>query len=614
MKISHIHIENFRNFHCLDVPIDGSVVILGENQIGKTNLIYALRLLLDPSLPDSARQLRMEDFWDGIKRPVTEDAIIKIFIDLSDFDRDEGELAVLAEHIVEPDPMVARLTYEFRPIAGLDHCPTKDSDYEFTIYGGDRPENRLSYNIRKWLPVEVLPALRDADADLARWTRSPLRPLLDRAKAEIEAQALESVSESINTETDKIAQLIPISTLAKSINQELLDVVGENQSVETALGFSPADPNKLLRSLRLLFDGKRREISEASLGTANVLYFTLRRLELKALVQEGEREHTFFCIEEPEAHLHPHLQRLVYGSYLKSRASSQFKAKGEEEEESAEPKEGTSSDVIEERLSYMLTTHSPHIASVAPIKSLLLLRKNKEDSSTKGVSGSSIRLTKEECDDVERYLDVSRAEGLFARGILLVEGDAERFLIPTLAFRAGYDLDKLGITVCSVAGADFVPYVKFFGPQGLNIPIAVLTDFDPQGDGSSLGEERITDRIIPAMLGNASGVISKEERLKMAPDNGVFLNEYTFEVDLFKCGYEESFYHAMEGVCSVNVAITRAKDRMDTKTIPDVERFIKDIGYIGKGRFAQRLASHINSSKCKNCPAYIIKAIDYVLK
>ena len=137
MRIAHIHIENFRNFHTMDIAVGRSAVILGENQIGKTNLLYALRLVLDPSLPDSARQLRSEDFWDGIARPLTNDAQIRISADIADFEDDEGHLAVLAEHLVQPEPMVARLTYQFGPIPGLDHAPTKDDDFEFLTYGGD---------------------------------------------------------------------------------------------------------------------------------------------------------------------------------------------------------------------------------------------------------------------------------------------------------------------------------------------------------------------------------------------------------------------------------------------------------------------------------------------
>ena len=71
MRISRIHIKNFRNFRVLSLDLAGNAVIVGENKIGKTNLLYALRLVLDPSLPDSARQLQNDDFWDGLARPLT---------------------------------------------------------------------------------------------------------------------------------------------------------------------------------------------------------------------------------------------------------------------------------------------------------------------------------------------------------------------------------------------------------------------------------------------------------------------------------------------------------------------------------------------------------------
>jgi len=51
MRLSRIQIENFRNF----AELDGSVVVVGENRVGKSNLVHALRLIFDASLPDSAR-------------------------------------------------------------------------------------------------------------------------------------------------------------------------------------------------------------------------------------------------------------------------------------------------------------------------------------------------------------------------------------------------------------------------------------------------------------------------------------------------------------------------------------------------------------------------------
>ena len=45
MKIKKIKIENFRNFECLEVEVGDQIVIMGENKIGKSNLLYALRLI-----------------------------------------------------------------------------------------------------------------------------------------------------------------------------------------------------------------------------------------------------------------------------------------------------------------------------------------------------------------------------------------------------------------------------------------------------------------------------------------------------------------------------------------------------------------------------------------
>jgi putative ATP-dependent endonuclease of OLD family len=54
MRISKIQIQNFRNFSKLDVSLGTHAVIVGENKVGKSNLLHALRLILDPSLSDSA--------------------------------------------------------------------------------------------------------------------------------------------------------------------------------------------------------------------------------------------------------------------------------------------------------------------------------------------------------------------------------------------------------------------------------------------------------------------------------------------------------------------------------------------------------------------------------
>jgi putative ATP-dependent endonuclease of OLD family len=181
MWLSRITIKNFRNFKLLDVKLGEHAVVLGENKVGKTNLLFALRLILDPSLSDSARRLRLDDFWDGLRRPLTTEEVIEISVEFRGFEKSENLLAVLADDLVKPDPMVARITYRYQPVAGLKGEPKSESDYEFVIFGGGRPDNTVGYDLRRWMPLDLFPALRDAEADLARWSRSPLRPLLDRA-------------------------------------------------------------------------------------------------------------------------------------------------------------------------------------------------------------------------------------------------------------------------------------------------------------------------------------------------------------------------------------------------------------------------------------------------
>jgi putative ATP-dependent endonuclease of OLD family len=149
MRISRVQINNFRNFKNLDVQVGRHLVIVGENKVGKSNFLHALRLLLDPSLPDSARRLRIEDFLDGAK-PLNAETCIRGSVDLSDFQDNQGHLAILGDYLVGHSPMIARLTYVFFPKPDLELPPGQGSHHDSAIYGKDDPSTLVStHEVRK---------------------------------------------------------------------------------------------------------------------------------------------------------------------------------------------------------------------------------------------------------------------------------------------------------------------------------------------------------------------------------------------------------------------------------------------------------------------------------
>ena len=651
--ISRVKIKNYRNFKDVDVRLGHKQIIIGENNVGKTNFLKALQLILDPTLSDEDRMLEESDFNDTLVNPMEnkEEIVIEVYIE--NYSNNKTILTVFQDATVknEKGKEVLKLTYRFFPY--IDDAG--NIEYQYNIFKGNDETKKFGSYERKYLNLKVIKALRDVESEIRNSRTSPIQRMLkDYA---IDKKDLERIAEEYRKNGEEILNLDELVDLTNNINKRFGTILGSDD-FDVSLQAMEISPGRVLSSLKLLM--AQRHTSDISLGLNNILYISmiLQMLQDKTVpslikedkynelivlaggeivkdtyeqsqnrnyfLKEGisDVQHkklysfmsknmpisnavTILAIEEPEAHLHPVNQRLIYKDVIQNSNNS-----------------------------VLLTTHSTHITAIAPINSIVHLH----NDGTKGTeihATAAMPMDEGEFLDVERYLDVKRGEIYLGKAVLLVEGIAEEYLVPRFAELLGKPLDEKGIIVCNINCTNFTPYVKLL--HSLAIPYAVITDGDfyvindkdereyhkmdteETADRGWLGMEIIESMVSQLNLNGENEIPEDIDKLdELFKELGLFVGYYTFEVDMMEKAAEKkaSKEENLNVICDLFTDLTTGgivqKRNFKTEIMSGEYwkclRKIEGNG-IGKGRFSQKFA-HV--CKKEHIPTYIKEAIEYI--
>jgi putative ATP-dependent endonuclease of OLD family len=428
MRLSWVHINGFRNFNDAIINFSDKTLLIGANDIGKSNLLYALRLIFDRSLSDRDLELSSADYNAYSKADT-----IEITVCLSDVEEDCLKSAFVGA-------IKDNTTY-------IRYTNSKDTEYAILAGPGlDLLQLKQGRFYLNRISLEYVDTNRDLFSFIKRERIKLLgisRSLLGKEASEADKTSIDQLQIELDGINSNIDQLNYVKSALKTVNSELskLSIHNEDQDIRFVAGNS--DVNKMLDNLDLSYSANGSPLLLGGDGRNNQIF--IATWASKQIIQRSIEHVTMFAIEEPEAHLHPHQQRKL-SKYLV--------------------------DIFDEQV--FLTSHSPYIASqFKPDKMVKLCAKNKVSEAAQCGCTSKLKLT---FDDFGYRLNAITAEAFFADGILLVEGPSERLFYSVLAQQLSIDLDKLNISVVSVDGIGFKPYIKIC--KALEIPYVMRTDDD----------------------------------------------------------------------------------------------------------------------------------------
>lgn len=448
MYLSNIKLWNFRKFGSeneidlgnpnLDLKFTkGLNVVIGENDSGKTAIIDALKLVLKTHSYDYIR-VEDRDFYNEASRFRIE----LIFDDLT-----PNEAKNFTEWLGWTGT-----GEEAKPFLKLNYDVQRRAEKIIAVdikAGVDEDGYQLTAEAKEYLKATYLKPLRDAENELVAKRNSRLSQILLGDEAfkgkEDDNELLKIFSglkgelENYFNDVDEVGQPKVGKQIKDKIDRYIKGFYGNDY--ETEFGATSNDIKSILEKLALSLKGE----SNPGLGTLNRLFMAAELLHLNKSNWSGLR---LGLIEELEAHLHPQAQMQVIEALQK-----------------------------QDTLQLILTTHSPNLASKLKLENLIICN----NGNAFPMGETYTKLDKDNYKFLEKFLDTTKANLFFAKGVILVEGWAEEILIPSIAKAIGINLTEKGVSIVNIGHTGFDHYAKVYlrkAEPNMEIPVAVITDSD----------------------------------------------------------------------------------------------------------------------------------------
>lgn len=649
MYLSTLQIRNFRNYKSEIFKFDSNTnTIIGENDAGKTNALTALRILLDDSYYYSNKILKESDFFNGISKGWQAHWII-ISATFEGITNDEFTNEVCAsislnsesetmmeELISNAEKGVGNITLFIRPNKAVrkqlydlseENNESKFdefrdsirlSDYEFFYTSksnlnfcsdenykklvGEIERNKASNpeeddeallgskidmsDVFKHISVVYIDALRDVLREMKN-NRNPVKRIIETIESNIEPDNIEKLKKIIKQLNDTITDVPEIKKIGDNINQQLNSIIGSVYSPNLLLSSTMSDDMGSLAKHLSMKPEENVDIDLLGLGHLNMIYIALKIVEFEAC--RSRELVNIMIIEEPEAHIHHHIQKTLFeGLNLKE----------------------TYTQII-------MSTHSVHLAESSEIsrmnvlktfggKTIVMNPSNELNEFGRKHLESRVDLV----DAVERYLDVKRNGLLFSKGVILVEGDAEEIVIPQMIkIIFGLTLDELGIGLVNVGSTSFEYVASLFSDDRIQRKCSIITDLDKQVIPLDSKQYKKTAE-------DRGGKRQEKLTYLFAKNTWVesFYAQTTFELEFLEINRTKILKYILptiEGAgFKTKETIQEYQDNLVSENLEERSLgMLKLANRVGKGWFAIELSENLDSSV--KIPKYIIEAVAF---